>query len=230
MGQKISAVNGVKSDNYFEPGNAINQIWYGDVEMISRLPFGDTDMGQAGWASGFPKIPWHDFIIPLKRDLNTTTVDNPAAGCCPISLIRHDLVLGVFIYCLGVTAIAIFTSHILKFPADIRRVIPRYSPDITYTRSRARLHAGAVLFSTLYLVVGLVALWLEYSSWSVLIHVFNLSKKVAVSMMLVYMAARGAGLGLAIEVTVELWHDWRRTIGNPGYGKCKSHDCEDGIP
>ncbi|PTU23273.1 hypothetical protein P175DRAFT_0499810, partial [Aspergillus ochraceoroseus IBT 24754] len=69
MGQKISAVNGVKSDNYFEPGNAINQIWYGDVEMISRLPFGDTDMGQAGWASGFPKIPWHDFIIPLKRDL-----------------------------------------------------------------------------------------------------------------------------------------------------------------
>lgn len=72
MGHKVSVVNGVKSGNFYEQGNAINEIWVGDFELISRLPFGDSDIGQAGWPPGnWPKIPWHQFIIPLKRDLNT---------------------------------------------------------------------------------------------------------------------------------------------------------------
>ncbi|EKV11337.1 hypothetical protein Pdw03_2526 [Penicillium digitatum] len=70
MGNKISAVHGVKSDHFYDQGNAVNEIWVGDVEVISRLPFGDSDLEQAGWPKGdFPKIPWHHFIIPMqKRD------------------------------------------------------------------------------------------------------------------------------------------------------------------
>ncbi|KAJ5106427.1 hypothetical protein N7456_003102 [Penicillium angulare] len=71
MGHNVSAIAGVKSPNFYEQGNAINEIWVDDVELISRLPFGDSDLGQAGWPKGtWPKIPWHQFIIPLKRDLS----------------------------------------------------------------------------------------------------------------------------------------------------------------
>lgn len=70
MGHNVSAIAGVKSSNFYEQGNAINEIWVDDVELISRLPFGDSDLGQAGWPKGgWPKIPWHQFIIPLKRDM-----------------------------------------------------------------------------------------------------------------------------------------------------------------
>ncbi|PYI05000.1 hypothetical protein BO78DRAFT_470891 [Aspergillus sclerotiicarbonarius CBS 121057] len=72
MGQKLSAIHGVKSEDYDKPGNAINEIWLGDVEVISRLPFADSDMAQAAWPKGqFPKIPWHNFIIPWKRGVST---------------------------------------------------------------------------------------------------------------------------------------------------------------
>ncbi|KAJ5157122.1 uncharacterized protein N7482_008222 [Penicillium canariense] len=77
MGHKFSVVHGVKSDKFYEQGNAINEIWVGDVEIISRLPFGDSDISQAGWSPGkWPKIPWHHFIIPLKRDLKTVYADS----------------------------------------------------------------------------------------------------------------------------------------------------------
>ncbi|PYH93905.1 hypothetical protein BO71DRAFT_244496 [Aspergillus ellipticus CBS 707.79] len=70
MGQKVSAIHGVKSEDFYKQGNAINEIWVGDVELISRLPFADSDMAQASWPKGqFPKIPWHNFIIPLKRGI-----------------------------------------------------------------------------------------------------------------------------------------------------------------
>jgi hypothetical protein len=74
MGSKFSVVSGVKSENFYEQGNAINEIWFGDVELLSRLPFGDSDLEQSGWpAGGWPKIPWHQFIIPLKRDPHAIT-------------------------------------------------------------------------------------------------------------------------------------------------------------
>ncbi|EER41869.1 conserved hypothetical protein [Histoplasma capsulatum H143] len=67
MGNKVSAVTGVRSPNFFEPGNAVNEVWVGDLEVISRLPFGDSDMAQAGWPKNdYPKIPWRPFIIPLR--------------------------------------------------------------------------------------------------------------------------------------------------------------------
>ncbi|KAL5339066.1 hypothetical protein BJX70DRAFT_177596 [Aspergillus crustosus] len=71
MGHKVSVVTGVKSENFTQPGNAVNEIWVGDTEIISRLPFAGSDMDQAGWGKdGAPKIPWHNFIIPLKRDIH----------------------------------------------------------------------------------------------------------------------------------------------------------------
>jgi hypothetical protein len=70
MGNKVSAITGVKSPNFLKPGNAVNEIWVGDLEVVSRLPFGDSDMAQAGWPKGdWPKIPWHPFIIPFRARL-----------------------------------------------------------------------------------------------------------------------------------------------------------------
>lgn len=68
MGNKVSVVRGVKSDHFYEQKNGINEIWVGDVEVISRLPFGDSDQEQASWPKGgIPKIPWHHFIIPFQK-------------------------------------------------------------------------------------------------------------------------------------------------------------------
>ncbi|KKZ63565.1 hypothetical protein EMCG_02102 [[Emmonsia] crescens] len=67
MGNQVSAVTGVRSPNFFEPGNAVNEVWVGDLEVVSRLPFGDSDMAQAAWPKNdYPKIPWRPFIIPLR--------------------------------------------------------------------------------------------------------------------------------------------------------------------
>ncbi|PGH19848.1 hypothetical protein AJ80_03765 [Polytolypa hystricis UAMH7299] len=67
MGNKVSSVNGVRSPNFYKPGNAVNEVWVGDLEVISRLPFGDSDMAQAGWPKhDWPKFPWRPFVIPLR--------------------------------------------------------------------------------------------------------------------------------------------------------------------
>lgn len=96
MGQKVSVVHGVKSENFYQQGNAINEIWLGDVELISRLPFGDSELEQAGWpADDWPKIPWHQFIIPLKRELgavsDTNMSSNSTACPCPALPWEHHL-------------------------------------------------------------------------------------------------------------------------------------------
>ncbi|KAJ5740571.1 hypothetical protein N7493_000443 [Penicillium malachiteum] len=86
MGHNVSAIAGVKSPNFYEQGNAINEIWVDNVEVISRLPFGDSDLGQAGWPKGnWPKIPWHQFIIPLKRDLSNLPMSDQGTCTCSIS-------------------------------------------------------------------------------------------------------------------------------------------------
>ncbi|CAG7938844.1 unnamed protein product [Penicillium nalgiovense] len=100
MGNKISAVHGVKSDHFYDQGNAVNEIWVGDVEVISRLPFGDSDLEQAGWPPGdFPKIPWHHFIIPMqKRDQAsnmTARLPSWADATCPDPLPEHGY-LGMY--------------------------------------------------------------------------------------------------------------------------------------
>ncbi|OQE39160.1 hypothetical protein PENCOP_c007G03045 [Penicillium coprophilum] len=101
MGNKVSAVNGVKSEHFYDQGNAVNEIWVGDVEVISRLPFGDSDLEQAGWPVGdFPKIPWHHFIIPMqKRDeTSNMTAELPnsgTGGICQDWLPKHGY-LGMY--------------------------------------------------------------------------------------------------------------------------------------
>ncbi|KAJ5328310.1 hypothetical protein N7452_008700 [Penicillium brevicompactum] len=52
MGHKVSVVRGVKSDHFYNQQNGINEIWVGDVEVISRLPFGDSDQEQSSWPPG----------------------------------------------------------------------------------------------------------------------------------------------------------------------------------
>lgn len=119
MGHKFSVVQGVKSENFYEPGNAINEIWVGDFEIISRLPFGDSDIGQAGWPPGnWPKIPWHQFIIPLKRDLSAARCSkldcqiNPR----PTALTNSGKALlfaGLLILFVVLVGVIIFIFHLL---------------------------------------------------------------------------------------------------------------------
>ncbi|EFQ99960.1 hypothetical protein MGYG_02968 [Nannizzia gypsea CBS 118893] len=81
MGNKISAVSGVKSPNFYEPGNAVNEIWVGNLEIISRLPFGDSDMAQAGWPKNdYPKFPWRPFVIPLFAMFTKGAAAEPSDG------------------------------------------------------------------------------------------------------------------------------------------------------
>ncbi|CAG8925623.1 unnamed protein product [Penicillium salamii] len=92
MGNKVSVVRGVKSDHFYNQQNGINEIWVGGVEIISRLPFGDSDQEQSSWPpGGVPKIPWHQFIIPLhKRDevgnMSASSVSNIPTSACYASL------------------------------------------------------------------------------------------------------------------------------------------------
>ncbi|KAK2809391.1 hypothetical protein FQN50_003850 [Emmonsiellopsis sp. PD_5] len=91
MGNKVSAVHGVRSPNFYEPGNAVNEIWVGDLEVVSRLPFGDSDMAQAAWPKNdYPKIPWRPFIIPLRaafdrviKSRSLPSITSPESGWMP---------------------------------------------------------------------------------------------------------------------------------------------------
>jgi hypothetical protein len=130
MGHKVSVVHGVKSDHFYDQGNAINEIWVGDVEIVSRLPFGDSDQEQAGWpAGGVPKIPWHHFIIPLhKRD----EMGNPnSSGIFSISGLQNgpceprlptNGYLGMYhgvdeqaAYCVGLTLFILSAIFMVKY-------------------------------------------------------------------------------------------------------------------
>ncbi|CAG8260076.1 unnamed protein product [Penicillium salamii] len=92
MGNKVSVVRGVKSDHFYNQQNGINEIWVGDVEIISRLPFGDSDQEQSSWPpGGVPKIPWHQFIIPLHKrdevgDMSASNVSSIPTCDCYLSL------------------------------------------------------------------------------------------------------------------------------------------------
>ncbi|KAJ6000565.1 hypothetical protein N7481_000974 [Penicillium waksmanii] len=98
MGHNVSSVHGVKSSDIYAPGNAVNEIWVDNVELISRLPFGDSDLGQAGWPpDDWPKIPWHQFIIPLKRNLgalqnHTTAMETNVVVTCAINMVTKEVV------------------------------------------------------------------------------------------------------------------------------------------
>ncbi|KAJ6144320.1 hypothetical protein N7470_008215 [Penicillium chermesinum] len=62
MGHNVSVINGVRSENFYEQRNGIHEIW--------------TWANRAGLGSG-RRIPWHQFIIPLKRDITSNITMNP---------------------------------------------------------------------------------------------------------------------------------------------------------
>ncbi|KAK2756216.1 hypothetical protein FQN54_005624 [Arachnomyces sp. PD_36] len=134
MGNKISAVNGVKSSDFYQPGNAVNEIWWGDTEVVSRLPFGDSDMGQAGWPKGeWPKIPWRPFIIPLRaaaQDVIESRAVSP-------DLLRCQQLAGPFKNEPNIMPAAIcwIATQILIVPIAAVPIFLNASPDITWTLS-----------------------------------------------------------------------------------------------
>jgi hypothetical protein len=181
MGAKISAVHGVKSDHFYDQGNAINEIWVGDVEIISRLPFGDSDLEQAGWpAGGWPKIPWHQFVIPMRKRDNMSesflgispppAVDNwlPTHGYLGIYT-RIDwciaYALGSFLLLIGFVLYLIFVYNIVC-AFHVRRgynAVPKQQRNLSvmglvYRRPIRRHVMYAFLklaFSVLFVVLGI---------------------------------------------------------------------------
>ncbi|KAI5307000.1 hypothetical protein KEM56_005750 [Ascosphaera pollenicola] len=82
MGNKVSSLTGVRSSHFYEPGNAVNEIWLGNFELISHLPFGAPDIDQTGFQKGthYPMIPWKPFIIPLSGGGDGTDHEAASAG------------------------------------------------------------------------------------------------------------------------------------------------------
>ncbi|CAG8892939.1 unnamed protein product [Penicillium egyptiacum] len=186
MGNKVSAVHGVKSDHFYDQGNAVNEIWVGDVEVISRLPFGDSDLEQAGWPPGdFPKIPWHHFIIPMRKrdEANNMTARVPswADGPCHDSLPKHGY-LGMYTrisssaaYVIGILFLTLASCTYLCFIVRVSsafhnwrdlREASHFYPDPAAVRRAAKhilwTDLGkafiVVAFSILCLVLGVPAL------------------------------------------------------------------------
>ncbi|KAL4928583.1 uncharacterized protein BDV17DRAFT_93231 [Aspergillus undulatus] len=230
MGHKFSAVNGVRSDNFTQPGNAINQIWYGNTEIISRLPFGDNDMEQAGWPQGgMPKIPWHNFIIPMKRDLRASNHTSPIhsnwlsgipserliwcekCGCISvpqksITLLRIPMLdTGVLIF----AVICVATTYLyLAMPGHAIRCGLMNNPAKIYDRLDARNFLIRAAMSTLFYAFGVwsaVAWWSEgprlfqFMSWE-----WKLLEWV-VRCILLYRVVTGAW------DLVNCWREWWKT-------------------
>ena len=154
MGHKVSVVHGVKSDDFFKPGNAINEIWLGRLEIISRLPFGDSDMGQAGWHSGgFPKIPWHNFIIPLKRRAEQKRVGEEGINEATMQLSFPVVIL----LCVVVVACALPVMVRRQTPSSWDRIC---KTDLSRRDNGLGGHGYAVraCIATISLAMGLVVL------------------------------------------------------------------------
>jgi hypothetical protein len=204
MGHKVSAVTGVKSENFTAPGNAINEVWVGNTEVISRLPFGDSDMAQAGWPeSGMPKIPWHNFIIPMKRDLSTfddlkgtiphtyvnwTTITEWPADkliCCnQLGCITDNQTTDYMFTELRISRdptlmvvlviLSIFTLVALQISWRKAPYDAEYDSTKSYTKSDVRGFSFKVLVSTIAGIVGLVFAAISVALWVKAHYVYQL--------------------------------------------------------
>lgn len=203
MGHKVSSIAGVRSDRYYEPGNAINEVWVGDVEVISRLPFGDSEMGQAAWPEGgWPKIPWRNFVIPMKRGIKFT--DKPKK-------IQSEhwsmigLILGVHI------ALLVFSAVLLRWRTARSHALRRslQARDARYHKRARVIHFVDLCICIFILAVGLsVAIW-GFVIWAQLNEALGAQAKVVTLQILdVFL------LGLAIYRTAQgclsVWASWRR--------------------
>ncbi|KAL3470582.1 hypothetical protein BJX99DRAFT_239294 [Aspergillus californicus] len=178
MGQKLTTVTGVRSENFTQPGNAINEIWAGNTEIISRLPFGDDDMAQAGWPeNGMPKIPWHNFIIPMKRDLQTSVNFNRSIDCISHQLIDYIITRELlwqeptlffavlFLYSLAHVA--------LLMSWWIRHRVPRYNPSTAYDAHDLRYRTYCLRFAVMFFLFGGLSGCLYILGWSYACQVYH---------------------------------------------------------
>ncbi|RAL00410.1 uncharacterized protein BO80DRAFT_97045 [Aspergillus ibericus CBS 121593] len=157
MGQKLSAIHGVKSEDYHKPGNAINEVWLGNVELISRLPFADSDMAQAAWPKGqFPKIPWHNFIIPWKRGTSTVKRAFESSAAVTRETLgnsdKEDLGGALYVYFLMIVVTLLYSCAwaTLQMPVYMEQDEPPYRPDEkprSVVRNRYRAKFTACLIS-----------------------------------------------------------------------------------
>ncbi|KAL4806857.1 hypothetical protein BDV18DRAFT_138331 [Aspergillus unguis] len=180
MGHKLSAINGVKSENYTEPGNAVNEIWLGNTEIISRLPFGANDMEQAGLPTqGMPKIPWHNFIIPLKRALEPSVNNTEPLDFSGISKVPTDRIVccnkGGCIIDQKITKTVITLNHLNHDPSKLviaflltylawgflmlpvirrKHLGPDYDSKKIYNSRQVRYAVKSILFEWFYYTVG----------------------------------------------------------------------------
>ncbi|KAL4778956.1 hypothetical protein BJX76DRAFT_342141 [Aspergillus varians] len=204
MGQKISVVNGVKSENYTQPGNAVNEIWVGNTEIISRLPFGDSDMEQAGWPKkGMPKIPWHNFIIPMKRALSTSapsTTYNPSFrlgvipqvpsdrmvccsqdGCISDPQITNTVITAQLVskdssHLFNAFLLSYLACCVLCMPQVLRRMgFMKYDPTIIYNKRVVLRFALLMGVLTMLYTIGTVFAWLAMSASSQAYQVYQIN-------------------------------------------------------
>ncbi|EYE94484.1 uncharacterized protein EURHEDRAFT_413293 [Aspergillus ruber CBS 135680] len=219
MGHKASVIHGVRSEDYYKPGNAINEIWIGHLELISRLPFGDSDMGQAGWpAGGFPKIPWHNFIIPLKRrglveaDGKDLYSERLAGG--DRSGDRSDVDLASQATSL-VPALAMLSLVVLAFglPVVLRRYTLPFNRirgnGIEKCKQRRDGYAIRTCIAIISLVTGLLLCLLIFQALTDAEQPGILNNSVMVFVQVVAVVAVGVGFCYSVRAAYSLWVDWK---------------------
>ncbi|KAL4891667.1 hypothetical protein BDV59DRAFT_61948 [Aspergillus ambiguus] len=213
MGHKLSAVTGAKTDRYYEPGNAINEVWVGDVEIISRLPFGDSETRQASWPEGgWPKIPWRNFVIPMKRAIKFTDHQR-------IKQREWKLIVLILISHLVLLMFASFLSPWSRArTTEMRRLL--MSGDTAYRTKARNMYILEIAVSILIIVMGLTVsvrgliIWAEIK-WRTGRHVSLLTLQVLDFFLLALTLFR------TIKFFLTAWRNWRRV--------CAMRDVETGV-
>lgn len=210
MGNKLSSVHGVKSEDYYQPGNAINEIWVGNVEIISLLPFGDSDKAQAGWK----KIPWHNFIIPMKRD--AAVVERAETGLERRSPggtmgVSSDILESRSVSLTVVIALSIAAAAAFCLPVLIHRSTP-VSRDTHGTEKRVLRRRSSTVragIATASLILGLVIALLNFHTMSI----FGSRGQNAARIVLEVLCAAGATVGsfCSAGAVCSIWTDWRES-------------------
>ncbi|KAL5359645.1 hypothetical protein BJX96DRAFT_60415 [Aspergillus floccosus] len=203
MGHKVSSVAGVRSDRYYESGNAINEIWVGDVEVISRLPFGDSEMGQAAWPKGgWPKIPWRNFVIPMRRGIKFT---NKPKKIQSEHWTMIGLIMGVHI------ALMVFSVSLIRWRTARSHALrcSLQARDVRYHKK-----ARVIYFADLWMCLFILSLGLSAAIWGFIIWA-QLNEALGAQAKLVALQVLDALLlGLAIFRTAQgflsVWTGWRR--------------------
>lgn len=217
MGHKASVIHGVRSEDYYKPGNAINEIWIGHLELISRLPFGDSDMGQAGWpAGGFPKIPWHNFIIPLKRRglVEGDGNDKYTGRLAVEDRLNGDVGLASQVTSL-VPALAMLSLVVLAFGLPV--VLRRYTIPFNRIRGngtekckqRRDGYAIRTCIAIISLVTGLLLSLLVFQTLADVGQLGILNDSVLVFVQVLAAVAVGIGFCYSVRAANSLWVDWR---------------------